>query len=85
MKDDLLPIGTVVIIKNGVNKVFVSGFKAKVNSGKCYDYVGFPYPEGFISREMTLLFNHEQIDKIYYMGYVDEEEKKFKKWLSEEK
>ena len=36
------------------------------------------YPEGFLSSNQTCLFNHDQIEKIYYFGLIDEEEEKFK-------
>ena len=39
------------------------------------------YPEGILSLKQTILFNHEQIDKIYYIGLIDEEEENFKEDL----
>ena len=75
-----LPIGTVVILKNAKKKVMVIGFVAsgKETKGRTYDYAGCLYPEGMLSAEQTLLFDHEQIDKVYHMGYVDEDEQAFK-------
>ena len=46
-----------------------------------YDYAGCMYPEGFLSSEETALFNHDQIETIYHMGLVDDEEKTFKENL----
>jgi len=57
----------------------VTGFTAtalEAQNPKMYDYMGCLYPEGVISSDKNLLFDHEQIDQIYYMGYVDEEWKK---------
>lgn len=75
-----LPIGTVVLLKGAKKRVMITGFCtfADENKTKLYDYVGVLYPEGFIASNQTLLFNHEQIDKIYHLGFVDDEEKKFK-------
>lgn len=42
-----------------------------------YDYIGVPYPEGYISRELTYVFNHQDIDQIYFTGFVNEEEHEF--------
>ena len=77
----LLPIGSVVMLKNGKKKVMITGFCVNTpeDENKMYDYCGCMYPEGVISSSKTLLFNHEQIDKIYYIGYSDEEDKEFKK------
>lgn len=78
-----LPIGTVVMLNGGKKRVMVTGFCCmdKSDDSKIYDYSGCLYPEGFISSDKNFLFNHEQIDKVYYMGLSDDEEKKFKEKL----
>ena len=53
------------------------------DTSKIYDYAGCLYPEGTLSSDKTLLFDHEQIDKIYYLGLSDEEEKNFKTRLNQ--
>lgn len=80
-----LPIGTVVILKNGKKRTMITGFCAisQDNPEKVYDYSGCIYPEGFISSNQTLLFDHNQIEKVFYMGLIDEEETNFKKKLKE--
>ena len=85
ISEKYLPIGTVVILKGGKKRTMVTGFCAisQDNPDKVYDYSGCLYPEGFISSNQTLLFDHSQIEKIFYMGLVDEEESNFKKKLKE--
>ena len=84
-KDKYLPIGTVVLLKGGKKRVMIVGFFAtcKEIKDKVFDYIGCLYPEGIFDSNKNLLFNQEQIDKIYSLGYVDEEwiklEDKFKK------
>ena len=79
MKEKYLPVGTVVMLKGGQKRVMITGFVCKENeSNKIYDYCGCLFPEGFISPDKNLLFNHNQIEKIYHMGLNDEEEMKFK-------
>lgn len=80
-----LPIGTVVILKNGTKRVMITGFCSISNGdkSKIFDYSGCLYPEGFISSNQTLLFNHDQIEKVFYLGFVDDEEKNFKAKLNE--
>ena len=46
-----------------------------------YDYIGVPYPEGYISQEYTYVFNHSDIIDIIFRGYEDGEEKEFQKIL----
>lgn len=78
-----LPLGTVVLLKGGNKKLMIIGFCAKSNSvkDKVWDYVGCMYPEGLISSNMTYMFNNENIEKVFYWGLTDEEEKSFKKNL----
>ena len=78
-----LPIGTVVMLKNGKKRMMITGFCCTdaEEPDKMYDYSGCLYPEGIVSSETNLLFNHEQIDKIYALGFSDEEEKEFKEKL----
>ena len=79
-----LPIGTVVMLKGGSKRVMIAGFCAMAEEAgdKVYDYSGCIYPEGFISSTQTCLFDHEQIEKVYFKGLVDEEEVSFKKKLN---
>lgn len=81
--EKFLPIGTVVMLKGGKKRVMVTGFCIvdNNNSNKIYDYCGCLYPEGFIDSSKNLLFDHDQINKIYYKGYIDEEELTFKQNL----
>ena len=71
------------MLKGGTKRVMVTGFCTVPNEDKekVYDYSGCLYPEGVISTEQVLLFNHSDIEKIYYLGYIDDEEKNFKERL----
>ncbi len=85
--EKFLPLGTVVMLKGASKRLMITGFcSMAANEGAqaaMYDYSGCMYPEGFISSEQTALFNHDQIDKVYYVGLVDDEEKQFKAKLNE--
>ena len=80
-----LPIGTICLLKGAKKRVMITGFCtiADDNKEEIYDYNGCMYPEGVVTAEKTLLFNHDQIEKIYYMGYNDEENKEFQNNLKE--
>ena len=84
MKEKFLPLGSVVLLKNATKRLMITGFyvKADENEEKTYDYVGCLYPEGVISSKENCVFNHEQIDKIFFIGYSDDEEKSFKEKLN---
>ena len=51
-------------------------------NGEEYDYLGVLYPEGHIGDQFQYLFNHEDIDKIIFRGYEDEERDSFIKKLT---
>jgi len=80
-----LPIGTIVLLKDATKRLMITGFCVVPNEdkNKIFDYSGCLYPEGIITNEQTALFNHDQIDKIFSIGYSDEEEVKFKTKLVE--
>lgn len=89
-KNSLLPIGSVVLLKGGTKKTMIIGFAPKVISeedGKqredVWDYSGCIYPEGLLSSDQVLVFDHTQISEIVNVGYQDDEEKEFKKKLTE--
>lgn len=75
-----LPIGSVVLLEGAQKRVMITGFaaKAQATGETLYDYIGCLYPEGVISSEQNLLFNHDKIVKIFYLGYSDDEEKALK-------
>ena len=85
MIEKYLPIGTVVILKEGKKKLMITGFCMQIEEDKktVYDYCGCLYPEGIITYKNAIVFNHEQIDKVYSIGYINEEEKAFKIALNE--
>ena len=78
--DKFLPLGSIVLLKGATKRLMITGFCVTPNDNKnvIYDYSGCLYPEGIISTDQVALFNHDQIDKIYMVGYSDEEEKEFK-------
>ncbi len=81
-----LPIGSVVLLENATKKVMITGYcsVSEENLKKIWDYCGCIFPEGIISTDFTILFDHNQIKEIYHMGMVeDEEEKLFQKQLNE--
>lgn len=75
---DLLPIGSVVLLKEGQKKLMTYGVKQTDNSdGKTYDYIGVVYPEGTMGEGTQFLFNHEDIEEVFHRGYDDAERTEF--------
>ena len=83
MIKSLLPIGSVVLLKEGKKRLMIYGINQKTEDGKIYDYLGCLYPEGNISPEYTYLFNEEAIDGVFYLGLVDSEFSLYRNKLQE--
>ncbi len=64
----LLPLGTVVSLKKQEEKLIIIGTNFKKDDKK-YDYIGIPYPNGFIlDMEYEKYFNEDDIEKMYFLG-----------------
>lgn len=64
-----MPIGSVVTLKKGTKKLMIIGrFQQNVKTKKIYDYAGCLWPEGYMDKEHSYVFNHEDIDILYYLG-----------------
>lgn len=80
---DLLPIGSVVTLQGTAKKVMIIGIlQMQPETGKLYDYLGVPYPEGFISAKKNLVFNHELINDVVFTGYDNPERQGFLKLMA---
>ncbi|PGT80390.1 MULTISPECIES: DUF4176 domain-containing protein [Bacillaceae] len=72
----LVPIGTVVKLKEMDKLVMVYGYnQIQTSTGKQFDYIAVPYPEGNISPDYNVFFNRNMIKDIIHSGYVTSEDK----------
>lgn len=79
MNNQLLPIGSVVTLEGAEKKLMVMGvFPADSDSGKIYDYIAVPYPEGYIDNETMFLFMHKDIQTVEYLGFINAEHQSFR-------
>ena len=79
-KETLLPIGSVVLLKEAKKRVMIYGRKVRTDE-KRYDYLGCLYPEGALDSKHVILFDHEQIQMIFFIGFQDLEELTFRSRL----
>lgn len=79
MQSKYLPIGSIVLLKEGKKKIMITGYYVtNMSDNKIYDYSACIYPEGIVDNKTIILFNHDDIFNIIFTGYSDEEEKKHK-------
>lgn len=69
-----LPLGSLVLLKGGSKRLMIYGRVQKLPTGAEYDYLGCPYPEGFINPEKSFVFNHDAIEEVVHVGFSDEDE-----------
>lgn len=86
MLEQVLPIGTVVMLKGGIKRLMIVGYQISPTDdmSKVYDYAGCLYPEGFMGAEKMLMFDHSQIEHIFAMGLQNPEQMAFRKELEAE-
>lgn len=79
MFKELLPIGSVVILKGNIKKLMITGIKiAKEDEPNTYyDYMGVFFPEGYVGNNSNFLFNHNDINDIVFWGYDNPERQSF--------
>lgn len=74
MKNELLPIGSVITMQGAKRKLMIIGTGVKdKETNKSYDYVAVPYPEGYLGAEAMFLCDHADIDAIDFLGFVNAE------------
>ena len=79
-----LPIGSVVQLVGGEKRVMIYGRRQRqTDSEVLWDYIGCLYPEGNLSEEYMFLFNNDQIETVYFLGFQDQEEFAFQQRLIE--
>lgn len=85
MTEKILPLGTIVYLKEATAKLMIVGRGASFDNGEGQsfsDYVGVVYPNG-IDPQDALFFNNENIDQVVFEGYSDEEEDRYAKIYEE--
>ena len=79
MYRDLLPIGSVVLLKGGEKTLMICGrVSCRGDEERIYDYVGCYFPEGVIDSDTLFFFDQDAIEGVYFIGCQDQEELKFR-------
>ena len=87
----LLPLGSIVYLADGNQKVVIIGCGMIVNqegTDVVFDYTGSVFPDG-LNPEEIYYFNKEDVDEVIFEGYRNDEEERYVKlylqWLEENK
>lgn len=81
---ELLPLGSVVTLREGSKRIMIAGrMQKEKNSGEWFDYAAVLWPEGLIRSDRIFLFNREDIRLIHFIGLQDQQEFEFRAVLEE--
>ncbi len=78
----LLPLGSVVSLKNGALLVIDGYGMNNENDGKIYDYAGVIFPIGLDVNELQL-FNKSDIKTVVFMGYQTSKSIQYRKAMDQ--
>lgn len=83
MNNKLLPLGSVIRLKNGTKRIMICGrMVLRDFDQKMFDYCACYYPEGILDPKNLFLFQHNDIEKVYFTGYCDEEEIRLMEYIN---
>lgn len=75
MYENLLPLGSVVLLKDAESLVMIiSRLVATNESDSIFDYSACLYPEGIVDMNSLVFFNRGDIERVYFIGFQDSEE-----------
>jgi len=77
-----LPIGTIVVMKNEIILYMIAGYINKSDKN-IKDYICIPFPYGFMSDKIVAYYNHEDIEKIVFKGYINDKYNELNKLLND--
>ena len=75
---EFLPLGSIIILRGTVKKLSIAQRGVQLPSEddgapRYFDYGAILYPEGLVEDQLVY-FNHEQILKVIFEGYRDEDD-----------
>ena len=69
----VIPLGSVVLLKGAYKRLQIIGqTQANRDTKELFDYVAVPFPEGYVDADHVVMFQHEDVDKIYAIGHLDD-------------
>lgn len=84
----LLPVGSVVMLDlEKKEKVMIIGrlIRKTEEDETIWDYCGCLVPQGLQTPDQFRIFNHNEVKRLLFIGYQDEEELMYSLALSKEK
>ncbi|GAB2022767.1 DUF4176 domain-containing protein [Pseudolactococcus yaeyamensis] len=81
MNENILPLGTVVTLKNGDGSKLMIIARASIvieeEKEAYYDYASVLIPQGMITPETVYFFNRENVEEVVFKGFQDYDEQEY--------
>ena len=78
----IIPNGPVVNAKDIKDGQIDNKLLKPQTNKEMFEYGGCLYPEGILDSNMVCAFNHEQIEKVLFVGYVSDTQKELSSALN---
>lgn len=81
---EFFTLGTIVTLFDNTKPLMIYG-RLQLQAGfeKIWDYVACLYPEGNISDQYNVFFNHEDVENVLFVGYQTEDDRSYQQLLIE--
>ncbi|AEB06141.1 hypothetical protein Corgl_0011 [Coriobacterium glomerans PW2] len=77
-----LPIGSVVMLEAATRPIMIAGTMVQdTTTGRYWDYMGYPYPEGRVDPKQDYFFDTETIRTVVQLGFADQDGLSFQRFL----
>ena len=71
MREEFLPIGTVVKLYGQSGMIMIIGLSSRHSANESHGYIGCSYPDGFTTVDHLVMFDYKQIETIHYYTLAD--------------
>jgi hypothetical protein len=80
---EYLPAGSVVRLAGAERNLIIVGIiqASEDDPDTVHDYLGFPYPQGYMGPNNNYLFDETDIEEVVFRGYEDEDHEKLMQFV----
>ncbi|MBQ9438327.1 MAG: DUF4176 domain-containing protein [Lachnospiraceae bacterium] len=78
---DFWPVGSVVVLRGNEKPLMIIG-RLQENDGRVWDYSAVYFPEGYLDSQQIFVFQEEDIERVYHVGMLNDDEYALRNYLS---
>lgn len=70
--NEILPLGSLVVLKGATEPLMIIRNERILQNDEAFDYIGISHMYGYIATDVMRYFNREEIENVYFIGYIDQ-------------